>query len=150
MKTAIEEHVIEVPETKRAAPKPPPLPQKRDSEAAGWEEKRTAPRREVTAQVDFDSESNFYTGFTVDVSTGGLFVVTWSTLPIGTHVNLSFTLQGQKEIIVVEGEVRWVREHNPNSPDLWPGMGIRFVSVPEHAREAIDAFVEAREPLFWD
>jgi uncharacterized protein (TIGR02266 family) len=128
----------------------PSLPQKRDSQAVDWSERRSAPRREVFAEVDFGSETNFYTGFTVDVSTGGLFVVTWDTFPVGTHVHLSFTLPGSRDKVSVEGEVRWLRAHNPANPDMWPGMGIRFKEIPERSRELIDAFVRSRDPLFYE
>jgi uncharacterized protein (TIGR02266 family) len=128
----------------------PSLPQKRDCAAVDWSERRAQPRREVFAEVDFGSETNFYTGFTVDVSTGGLFVVTWDMLPVGTHVRLSFTLPGSKDKVSVEGEVRWLRAHNPADPDMLPGMGIKFEEIPKRARELIDAFVRSRDPLFYD
>ena len=130
---------------------PPPLPQKR-SEMPGtdWAEKRSTPRAEVTTEVSFESETNFYVGFTADISTGGLFVVTWNTVPIGTSITLNFTVPPSNREIKVDGIVRWVREHNPNDPDLWPGMGIQFEDLSPEQAKAIEAFVKEREPLFYD
>ncbi len=130
---------------------PPALPQKR-SEApdAGWAEKRDFRRADVTTEVSFESETNFYVGFTADISAGGLFVVTWNTAKIGTSINLKFSLPDSDEEVVIEGVVRWVREHNPNDPDLWPGMGIQFENLNSDTRDVLQMFIEQREPLFYD
>lgn len=129
---------------------PPALPQKRPAADAAWEERRAAPRKEVITEVTLESDTNFYTGFTVDLSTGGLFIVTWDLLPIGTRVNLSFSLPRTREMIAVQGVVRWLRELNRNNPDLWPGMGIQFLEVPERAKASIEAFMKDREPIFYE
>ncbi|MBN2803943.1 MAG: TIGR02266 family protein [Deltaproteobacteria bacterium] len=130
---------------------PPSLPQKRSkAPEAGWAERRYAKRQEVTTELNFQSESNFYMGFTADISAGGIFVVTWDTVPLGHHITLSFSLPGLKEQIKAEGVVRWVREHNPTDPDLWPGMGIQFDKIDPDAQKAIEHFIKTREPIFYD
>jgi uncharacterized protein (TIGR02266 family) len=130
---------------------PPPLPQKRSiGPDAGWAERRSAPRYDVVTEVSFESETNFFVGFTADVSAGGLFVVTWSVVPIGSHIRLSFQLPETSRPLTVDGVVRWVREHNARDPDLWPGMGIRFENLGDEHRVEIERFVARREPLFYE
>ena len=139
------------PVPRRAVSRPPPsVPQKQAIADAQWQEKRAAKRKEVITEVTFESETNFYTGFTVDISAGGLFVVTWDLVPIGTKINISLTLPNVEKPISVEGQVRWVREYKNTNPDLWPGMGIQFQGLSDSARAIIDTFIESREPLYYE
>ena len=139
------------PSAEPGAVVPPPLPQKRSlGPGAGWAERRAAPRHDVATEVSFESETNFYVGFTADVSAGGLFVVTWSTRPIGSHIRLTFTLPDGDREVAVDGVVRWVREHNARDPDLWPGMGIQFENLDPEVKDEIERFLAQREPLFYE
>lgn len=109
---------------------------------------RLAPRVKMTAQVDFGSEANFYQGFSANISEGGLFVTTLKLLPLGTEVDLAFSLPSG-ERINTRGVVRWVREANDASPDLVDGMGLQFMDLGPSDRDAIERFVEQRDPLFF-
>ncbi len=109
-------------------------------------ERRAERRATLEVGVGFHSENNFYTGFGGDVSQGGLFVATYDLLPAGSKVHLTFWLPDDVEV-AVQGEVAWIREPRPDRP---PGMGIRFSSLPDDAREAIERFVARREPIFHD
>jgi uncharacterized protein (TIGR02266 family) len=111
-------------------------------------EGRTAPRVAMQAQIDFGSDSNFYSGFSTNISDGGVFIATVNVLPLGTEVDLSFTLPNGKSVRS-KGVVRWVREVNDKIPDAFPGIGVQFESLPESAHDAIHGFVAEREPLFF-
>jgi uncharacterized protein (TIGR02266 family) len=89
-------------------------------------------------------------GFTSDVSAGGLFLVTWDTVPIGQHIHMKFTLPGSDQVVEIDGVVRWVRDYNPSVPDLWPGMGIQFESLSDEQKKRIENYIAAREPIFYD
>jgi len=110
--------------------------------------RRGTVRVALKAQVDLHSDSNLFTGFGTNISEGGLFVATLSVLPVGTPVDLTFTLPGGTRL-AVQGEVRWIREVNDRTPDVFPGVGVRFVELPTDAAEALHRFVQAREPLFY-
>ncbi len=105
-------------------------------------------RVELHADVDLFSDSNFYTGFSSDLSDGGIFVATCNTLDPGTEVEVAFTLPGSLRI-QAKGVVRWHREYNDRFPDIFPGMGIEFVEMTEDSRLAVHAFTSQREPMFW-
>ncbi|MBX7115255.1 MAG: PilZ domain-containing protein [Myxococcaceae bacterium] len=110
--------------------------------------RRAAQRTKMSASIDMASDSNFYGGFSTDISTGGVFVATVYALPVGAEVDLSFTLpSGEK--IEVHGAVRWTREVNDKIPDSFPGVGIQFINLNERDRKAIERFVASREPMFF-
>lgn len=131
-----EEAVIEVPSTAPTSTAPEPT------------ERRQSRRVPLTAEVELDSDTNIYTGFTTDVSKGGLFVATVQYLPIGQEVELRLTLPSGKQIHA-NGVVRWTREVNDKVPEIFPGLGIEFVDLPPESVSALEAFVGTREPMFW-
>jgi uncharacterized protein (TIGR02266 family) len=113
------------------------------------EDRRQFYRATIKTAVHIGSESNFYTGFTDDISEGGLFVATHNLLANLAVVDLEFTLPDEGPPIRVRGEVRWVREYNPTS-DGHPGMGIRFLGLSQEDRDRIEKFVVTiRETLFF-
>lgn len=119
--------------------------------APAGDERRRYERHSLTAEVGLRSESNFYTGFSDDVSEGGLFIATYALLPVGAKVEVSFWLPSGHEIVTV-AEVRWVRD--PRRSDehghITPGMGVRFTELsPEHLG-AIRVFMDLRPPMFYD
>lgn len=109
-------------------------------------EKRRATRALVTVDVSLYSESQFFSGLTEDVSEGGLFVATYDMRPIGSEIELHFSLPTGHEIST-RGIVRWMRE--PGG-DTSPGMGVQFAPLPPSDLAAIRAFVRHRPPLVWD
>ena len=109
---------------------------------------RSNSRVPLQTQVDLSSDSNVFTGFSTNLSEGGLFVATLKVLPVGTPVDLTFGLPG-KVRISVHGEVRWIREIDDRTPDVFPGLGVRFVDLSPEAAQALHRFVGEREPLFY-
>jgi uncharacterized protein (TIGR02266 family) len=156
--------IVSVPPPARVVVPPPPLPlppeplpppvaepeavEAREAtleakEAAG--EARTAPRRDVEVEVAICTESNFYLGFTENLSEGGVFVATYRPHPIGTPVALDLHLPiGSMR---VSGIVRWLRG---DDGEHWPGMGVQFEDVTAEDAAAIREFLTYREPLFFD
>lgn len=105
-------------------------------------------RVRMQASIDLRSDSNFFTGFSTNISEGGVFVATVSLLPLGSEVDLRFTLPSGHSI-EVRGVVRWTREINDRTPDIFPGMGVQFQNLPPNAIYAIRDFVAKRDPLFF-
>ncbi|MFT3709338.1 MAG: TIGR02266 family protein [Archangium sp.] len=165
--TVADEKELAAPKTQPIAPvmAPPPAPPKasppRDrgpatvpigrisppaSPAGGA--KRASPRIKMQAAVDFSSDNNFFNGFSANISDGGLFVATVNLLPLGTEVDLAFTLPSGARV-EAKGVVRWVREVNDTYPDVFPGLGVQFASLQPGAQQAIDQFLAQRDPLFF-
>ncbi len=109
-------------------------------------DRRSSPRISIEAELGFHSETNFFTGFTKDLSDGGLFIATYKTLPIGRTLSVTFGLPEGREITAV-GRVVWVREAEG---DLPKGMGVRFLDLSDEDHAAILRFIEERPPVFYD
>jgi uncharacterized protein (TIGR02266 family) len=105
------------------------------------------PRASLEANVGATTESNFFVGFSGDISDGGVFVATYLTLDAGTKVDLLITLPGGFEQRI-PGTVRFVRD--PMDMDSEPGLGVRFDHLEKEARELILRFIRKRPPLFYD
>ena len=89
------------------------------------DERRGEDRAEVSCDIGFHSETNFFAGFTGDLSDGGLFVATYDMLPVGTELTLSFVLPGGYPV-TTRAKVRWTREARDDDPEFHPGMGVSF------------------------
>lgn len=111
--------------------------------------RRSMQRVAIEADIGFQSDTNFFTGYTEDVSTGGIFIATFDIRPIGSKMLVNFTLPDGR-LITTEGLVRWVREYNETTPNVEPGMGVQFVSLSAEDETAINTFISQREPLFYD
>jgi uncharacterized protein (TIGR02266 family) len=109
---------------------------------------------DLEIEVTLESDTNFYTGLTQDISTGGLFVATHNLRKIGQHVVLKFGIPGASAPIVVECEVRWLREagplHDHRSTDHPPGMGLKFLNLSPESKLAISRFLRSRDSYFYD
>lgn len=110
--------------------------------------RRTQPRVPLSVAIHFDSDDNFYSGLTVDLSQSGIFVATVHLQPIGSVIDLTFSLPNGQTIQAL-GEVRWIREYNPRTPRLMPGMGIAFKNMEPQAASYVLAFMQQREPLLY-
>lgn len=112
---------------------------------------RASERFDLEVSVDLESDSNFYTGLTQNISAGGLFIATNAIRRIGDRITLKFSLPGRAEPLSVETEVRWIRENSAlNRIDGATGMGVRFVNLSPDAAQAIQQFIESRDSLYYD
>jgi uncharacterized protein (TIGR02266 family) len=113
---------------------------------------RAAERFDLEVKVDLESDHNFYTGLTQNISSGGVFIATHVLRKIGERITLKFTLPGSEKVLEVETEVRWIRENSAlmRTSDGGTGMGVRFINLSPEASAAINAFVQSRESLYYD
>lgn len=128
-----------------------PLPaRERDSESQIEERARLSPRAGVELEVGVSTEHNFWSGLTLNVSEGGVFIATHHDVPLGTVLSLSISLPDGEEPIVALGEVRWRRPWG-GDPDVPPGLGVKFVDVGDAALTRMRCFVQAvRDPLYFE
>ena len=112
---------------------------------------RAAERFDLEVKVDLESDHNFYTGLTQNISSGGVFIATNAIRKIGDRITLKFSLPGTNETLAVETEVRWIRENSAlHRVDGATGMGVRFVNLSPAAAAMIQKFVESRDSLYYD
>ena len=113
-------------------------------------DRRLEPRYAVAVAVTFESDHNFYTGITSDLSGGGLFVATHQIRPVGERIQLRLTLPTFGEPIDAVTEVRWVRAASLPGGGGEAGMGLQFLQLLPQAKDAIKAFLKRRDSLFFD
>ena len=90
-------------------------------------------RREerVTINKEFESFDAFIQEYVTNISKSGVFIKSSTPLPIGTKVNLHFTVI-MEDIETIEGVGEVVRvETNP------PGMGVVFRELSGYSRQLI-------------
>ncbi|HEY8077606.1 MAG TPA: TIGR02266 family protein [Labilithrix sp.] len=109
-------------------------------------ESRLQVRYAVELEMGFESDSNFWVGFTENISASGVFVATYAGRPIGSRLTMTLNLP-DGEAVVTEGVVRWTRAA---STDGWPGMGVQFDAIKPEDEAKIRKFLSVREPLFYD
>jgi uncharacterized protein (TIGR02266 family) len=86
----------------------------------------------VTINKEFESFDQFIQEYVTNISRTGAFIRTDHPLPIGTEVNLRFTVI-MDDIESIEGLGRVVRvESNP------PGMGVVFLELSKYSAQLIE------------
>ncbi|HEX8793754.1 MAG TPA: TIGR02266 family protein [Polyangiaceae bacterium] len=108
-------------------------------------ERRTDARVPLETDVTLESDSQFFTGLTGNLSTGGVFVATYRQLPIGCGVVMTLTLPDGE--LRVKGTVRWSRD---TSSGASPGVGVAFDELAPGDTARIARFCELRAPLLHD
>ncbi len=103
----------------------------------------------VQTVLSLNTSHQFYTGFSENIEEGGIFVATFEPRPIGSRVLVNFKLPGGRPV-TARGEVQWVREYNPMTPDTAPGMGVKFTDLLPADRAAIEEFTKSRAPMFYE
>lgn len=120
-----------------------------DTAASPRDERRTTPRADVHLRIDAHGEHEFWTGLTMNIAEGGVFVATHETLPPGTIVTLHVALPRIGEILTL-GEVHWRRRYTGDD-DVPPGLGIKFVRLDLEAAAAVHEFITTvRAPLLFE
>jgi Tfp pilus assembly protein PilZ len=98
------------------------------------------PRRRderITINKEFESFDAFVHEYVTNISRSGAFVRSNSPLPIGTEVNLKFTVI-MDDVEHIEGLGKVVRvDHDP------PGMGVVFTSLNEYSQKLISRLLVA-------
>ncbi len=112
------------------------------------EERRRAERVTLHAAVTATSETNFFAGFSENLSEGGVFIASLAPPPVGTELDVAVAV-GEGEAILVKGEVSWIRTDERGSPT---GCGVRFTELSDRQSSQLAALLEraGREPLFFE
>lgn len=94
----------------------------------------------VTINKEFESFDAFIHEYVTNISRSGAFVKSKEPLPVGTLVNLRFTVI-MDDIETIEGVGEVVRvQHDP------PGMGVVFTELSQYSKHLIDSLLTAPRP----
>lgn len=110
-------------------------------------ERRRHDRKPFAAEITGTSATNFFMGFSEDISEGGLFLSTMSPPAVGEVVELLVKVSEQ-ESFLVEGVVRWHRE----VANTVTGCGIQFRYVSPDVKVRFEQLLLdlQKEPLFFE
>ncbi len=103
----------------------------------------------VNTMLNMNTDHQFYNGFSENIDEGGIFVATFDPKPMNSKVIVNFKLPGGRPV-TARGNVHWVREYNPMTPDVPPGMGVKFTDLLPEDKEAIEQYLKQRAPMFYD
>ena len=93
----------------------------------------------VTINQEFASIGDFVAEYATNISDTGCFIRSKHPLPIGTRVNLNFSVFAD-EVYTVEGVGEVVRVVRPPAGEA--GWGVRFTKLATGARATIDRLVK--------
>ena len=108
---------------------------------------RRRSRARVFVPVDLETDDGLWTGLTLDISEGGLFIATHRLLKVGAIVLMRLTLPTDPEPIVAAAAVRWVRPRREGD-ETPPGFGLQFVAMDARASVRIRAFMRSTRAPF--
>ncbi len=131
------------------APAPAPVAPVAPNPATPAAPTPSGPRTLLEVNLGANTRSNFFVGFSSEVSEGGVFLATFELLPARTSVRLLVTLPGDFHF-EVDAWVRFVTEPGDLSSGGQPGLGLQFERLSPEARALILRFIRKRPPLFFD
>ncbi|MBK8482571.1 MAG: TIGR02266 family protein [Proteobacteria bacterium] len=113
---------------------------------------RRYPRFPLRVEITYASEHNFFSGMLQNVGGGGLFIATRDLLPLGARVDVEFSIPGRQATCLASCEVAWLRDPGAVHAGAGgsAGMGLRFVELDSGVGEAVQRFIQHREPIFFE
>lgn len=90
---------------------------------------------------EFSIVDDFIAEYVTNISRSGVFIRSKTPLPVGTRVNLKFSVI-LDDFETIEGEGEVVRVVNEGDEK---GMGVVFTKLTEHSRKLINALVGEEE-----
>ena len=102
------------------------------------------PRRSIRLAIYIGlDQQKLMTNYTVNVSTGGVFIEANDILPVDTLLKIKFKLPDNDNIITCNARVAWTNEPEQlKKINLPPGMGIQFVDLSLDNLQAIRNFLK--------
>ena len=109
---------------------------------------RVAIRYLLEATITVESQSNFYTGFSQNISEGGVYVGMENPPAVGETVKLRVQLEDGLAVTAT-GVVRW---HRVDVDGTVVGAGVQFVALEPESRDALQEMLAraAQEPLLME
>jgi uncharacterized protein (TIGR02266 family) len=102
--------------------------------------RRTDPRYDRRLEVEIAASGESHIGLSRNISLGGMFVELPAMLPLGSAIQVRFSVPTQSEPIEVTGEVRWVERAAAGQGF---GLGIRFHGLRARDVWALNRFFQS-------
>ncbi len=110
-------------------------------------EVRSGKRLKAQLRVSYGAEpQKVLSEYSVDLSTGGLYLKTDQPLEIDVNLTLRFSLPDLQRMVTCNARVAWVNDKDtPRKPEFPPGMGVQFVDMSLEDVKSIRRFLEYNE-----
>ena len=79
--------------------------------------------------ISFQKADDFFRAYIANLGEGGLFIHTTKNLPVGSLLDLEFSLPDSNQAITTKGKVVWTRPQDMSTEKMPPGMGIQFIDM---------------------
>ncbi len=96
--------------------------------------------------LEIDGDPRFYTGLARNISSGGIFVHTFTIPVVGTSVLLRFRVKGRAELVEQRAVVAWVRTASDAADTDDVGFGARFPCLPPELSLALEKALSESGP----
>jgi len=111
-------------------------------------ENRKAYRIPFRTKFVYGTEEKVYSGNTVNISAGGIFVSCMELLPRETSCKVLFQLSPTEEPISINAVIRRVSQ-STTDPEHIPGLGFQFIGTGrEEVKRRIEEFMEENRKNF--
>lgn len=110
-------------------------------------ERRSSIRINAEIRVYYGAcTSKLLTGYSIDLNTNGVFLVTTCPFDVDDNVKLKLFIPLQEEIIVsCVARVAWINhENNPPKPEYPTGVGLQFVDITPEDLCSIVGFLKVK------
>ncbi|MBW1997749.1 MAG: TIGR02266 family protein [Deltaproteobacteria bacterium] len=102
---------------------------------------RASPRIQKTVSLAYKDKESFVKAYASNISAGGLFIKTENPLKKGESFLLKLGLPDISEPLKIGCEVMWSRPKEEATERRPPGMGIKFKTMSESDRRALNSFL---------
>jgi len=111
---------------------------------------RTHARKRLVVEVGLHTSHRFWSGWTENISEGGVFIATEDLLSVGEQVVLNLKLEGHRGARAFPCEVRWVRDEADEGIPV--GLGLHFLELDPAEAERIQQYIQTEDldVLVWD
>lgn len=105
---------------------------------------RNVPRIPAKLRVTHGRENEHtLSDYSINFSSGGMFIETTRVFPQGTEIQLEFELPESSSVINSKGRVAWTNyPEQPSNPSLPGGMGIQFLNLTPEELTVIRDFIK--------
>jgi uncharacterized protein (TIGR02266 family) len=103
--------------------------------------RRSGERVSGKISVSFKRASDFFKAYIANLGEGGIFIHTTKDLPVGSILDLEFSLPESDQVINTKGKVMWVRPQDMSTEKIPPGMGIQFIDMNPNDKQLLKQYV---------
>ena len=91
--------------------------------------------------ITFKKASDFFKAYISNVGEGGIFIHTIKNLPVGSLLDLEFSLPDTNQSITTKGKVVWARPQDMSTEKMPPGMGIQFIDMNPNDNQLLKNYI---------